>query len=192
MKFRRGKQLPGYMALVIITLIAGLALGATYGMTEERIEAQAVIASQNARTRVLPEADAFEQMDDSEMDWTYCALKDGKTVGYVAQTTVQGFDGEIEIICGIDREGRITGISVGGASFSETPGLGAKSKEDAFTSRFIGKTAPLSVVKAGEAGGENGVDAITSATITSTAVVNGVNDIAGHLMHINAETEGAE
>lgn len=194
MKFRLGKQLPGYIALLIITLVAGLALGATFGMTEDKIREQAVIASETARFSVMPEADAFEQLEnnDQTVDWTYAAVKGGEIVGYVAQVTVQGFDGKIEIIAGVDTEGRITGVSVGGSSFSETPGLGAKSKDKAFTDRFIGKTAPLTVVKAGQTADENGVDAITSATITSTSVVNGVNEISLYLTSLMSETEGAK
>lgn len=119
---------------------------------------------------------------DTGMDWCYEGLKDGEVVGYVSQTTVKGFGGKVEVITGVSRDQKITGISVGGANFSETAGLGAKAKEEKFTSQFIGKSTAetVGVVKAGKVKGDNDVDAITAATITSSAVAGGVNSIASY------------
>ena len=52
---------------------------------------------------------------------------------------------------------------------TQTPGLGQRCAEEAFTSQFVGKTAPFVL-------GEN-VDAVASATLTSTAVVDAVNEL---------------
>ena len=58
---------------------------------------------------------------------------------------------------------------------SETPGLGARSKEEAFYGQYAFKPATeLSVVKSGAAG-ETEIQAISGATITSKAVTSGVN-----------------
>lgn len=194
MKFKRMDKLPGYAALLVITLIAALALGATYSLTEERIEMQAVTASDKARYQVMPEAEAFEEIpsEDEAIQFVYRAVQGENVIGYVAKTTVNGYGGEIEVIAGVDSEGKITGVSVGGASFRETPGLGAKAKDEAFTSRFIGKQAPVGIVKAQKAAGENDVDAIASATITSGAVKDGVNLICAYIEGITSEDEGGE
>ena len=193
MRFGRITQLPGYLALVIITLVAALALGATYTLTEERILEQSAIEAQNARAQVMPEAESFEEIPSSDPQITsvFKALKSAETIGYVLKTSVNGYGGEIEIVAGFDMSGTITGISVGGASFKETPGLGARSKDPAFTDRFIGKTAPIGVVKAGQTAGENDVDAIASATITSNAVAGGVNRMAEYVLNLMADGEGA-
>ncbi|MBR3905142.1 MAG: FMN-binding protein [Clostridia bacterium] len=120
---------------------------------------------------------------DTGMDWCYAGLKEGQIVGYVAQTTIQGFGGPVEVISGITNDKTITGISVGGSNFSETAGLGAKAKDDAFTGQFAGKSAKtaIGVKKAGETKGANDIDAITAATITSSKVTGGVNDIATYV-----------
>ena len=193
MKFKRKKQLPGYAALLIITLVAALALGATYTLTEERISQQSVIASEKARAQVMPEAEAFEKIpsENDAIEEVYKAMKDSEVIGYVAKTTVNGYGGEIEIIAGFDLDCAITGISVGGSSFKETPGLGAKSKEAAFTDQFLGKHAPIGIIKAGKTAGENDVDAIASATITSNSVAGGINSIAEYISEITAEEESA-
>ena len=69
--------------------------------------------------------------------------------------------------------GTVTGISVGGSGFSETPGLGAKAKDAAFTDQFSGKKTP---VKLGDTDGEDTVDAITAATISSRAALECIRD----------------
>ena len=193
MRVKRLKQLPGYLALVIITLVAALALGATYTLTEERISEQSVLAAEKARIQVMPEAEAFCEIPsaDDDIEAVFEALKGEQVIGYVVKTTVNGYGGEIEIVAGFTPDGVITGISVGGANFKETPGLGAKSKDKTFTDRFIGKTAPVSVVKAGKTAGENDVDAIASATVTSNAVADGVNIMAEYVSEKFISGEGA-
>ena len=121
----------------------------------------------------------------------YEALEADGAVGYVAQTTVNGFGGPIEIIAGVDNEGRITGVSVGGSNFAETPGLGANAKNKSFTDEFIGKHGGISAVKAGKVRGENDIDAMTSATITSSAVADGVNIICSYVENIGSASQEA-
>lgn len=180
------KQMSAWLVLMIITLVAGLALGATYTLTKPQIDAQSALAEENSRKAAVPLAEEFAAIECGDLDWCYEGKTGGETVGYAAQVTVNGFGGEVEIIAGIDAEGKITMISVGGSNFSETPGLGAKSKDEAFTAQFAGKTCPLTVVKAGEPKADDTVDAITSATITSRAVTGGVNRIAEFVASVNS------
>ena len=193
---RKGSpRVPCYLALAVITLIAGLVLGATYRLTKDPIAAQESRKAEMARAAVMPEADAFRLLDaagDDAVDCVYEALRDSARVGYVAQGTGRGFGGEIEVIVGLRADGEITGISVGGANFSETAGLGAKAKEAAFTGGFFGKRAPLTVVKAGEARSESTVDAITSATITSKAVNDTVTRVSEAVRALVESSENAE
>ncbi len=167
------KQLPAWAALCIIALIAGLLLGVTNAMTADRIQEQTQAASETSRRGVLPAAKVFEQQElaaDAKVDNCYVG-KDGETiVGYTAQVTTKGYGGEIEVIVGLDTNGSLTGISVGGANFAETAGLGARTKEAAFTDQFRGVTPPAAI-------GDN-VQGVTSATISSGAVVSAVNRAA--------------
>ncbi len=163
------KKLPAWIVLTVICLVAALALAFTYNGTKDRIAQQEEATTVAVRQQLLPAAAGFEKMEDSEIYRGVDA--DGNAVGYVTVNTVNGFGGEVEISVAVDTEGTIQGISVGGANFKETAGLGAKSKEPAFTEQFKGKTAPVALTKNG---GE--IDAITAATITSSAVVRGVNE----------------
>ena len=158
-----------WLILFIITLIAGLALAATNMVTAEPIEEQRVKAILEARTSVFPAADSFDEMplaEDSSFDSIVQAKSGDTLIGYIVQLTVSGYGGPIEIILGVDTQGVITGLSVGGSKFAETAGLGTQVKLPAFTGQFVdlAETPTLN----------GNVDTISGATISSSAVINGV------------------
>mgnify|MGYP003095539398 CR=1 FL=1 len=74
---------------------------------------------------------------------------------------------------GVSSDLKVTGISFPD-TLPETAGLGQKATLPEFYEQFKGKGTKLSVKKGGGAG-ENEIDAISGATITSTAVTNVVN-----------------
>ena len=163
-------RIPAWLRLAIICVAVGGMLGIVNNITKGPIAQRALEAANASRYACFPGADAFEEValpEGSTVDGCYTAMQNGSQIGYVTQVTVTGFGGPVEIHVGMDLEGTITGISVGGSGFAETPGLGAKSKEPAFTDQFAGLTIPVQV--------GNNVDAITGATITSGAVCSGVN-----------------
>ena len=112
------------------------------------------------------------------LDEVYVGKAEGKLVGYVGSVEVSGYGGPVQVTVGLDPDGKITGLSVGGSAFAETAGLGAKAKDEAFTSQFIGKMPPVRVSKTRSGVNDNSVDVITSATITTNAVNGGVERIA--------------
>lgn len=157
-----------WLILCLITVVAGLALSLTNMVTEAPIAEQKLLASNAARIAVFPHADGFDEMalaQDSKLDSVYAATQSGATVGYVLQTTVTGYGGPIEIVLGVDTNGVITGMSVGGSSFAETAGLGTRTKEPEFTDQFKG------LMQAPELG--KNIDGVSGATISSTAVTGG-------------------
>ena len=171
------RKLAAWIVLTIIAVIAAFCLALTNEVTEDVIEQQAVADAEAARKTLVPDADAFEALEAEGVDSLYRGTKDGEAVGYVAQVTVTGFGGPVEITVGTQADApELTGIKVGGSSFSETAGLGAKSKEPKFMNQFAGKTAPV-MLNDGEENDTDAqeIDAITAATITSKAVVRGVN-----------------
>ena len=171
------KKLPAWIVLTVISLVAALALGATYNGTKDRIAAQEAEKAVAVRQELLPEAADFNLLTGEGEDEVYQGVDaEGNTVGYVSVGTVTGFGGPVEVTVGMDGEGVLSGVRVGGANFSETAGLGAKSKEPAFYEQFAGKAYPVDLSKNG---GE--IDAITAATITSSAVVRGVNETAKYI-----------
>lgn len=90
----------------------------------------------------------------------YCITR-GEEKSYCVNLNSSGFGGDINMLVSADSEGRVIGVRV--ISHSETPGLGSRAAEDDFLSRFVGKVH-----------GKN-VDSIVGATISSTAIKNGVD-----------------
>lgn len=165
------------LLLFAIALIAGALLGITYALTKEPIEMQHELALKNAREELFEDSE-FEEIKESpvfqeydNIQKIYEAKKGGKTAGYIITLTTDGYGGEILFNVGVTTDGIITGLIVG--TNSETPGLGAKASETEFSGQFAGKKS-VTLVK-GDAVAEDEVSAITAATITSTALVDGVN-----------------
>ncbi|MBQ9300420.1 MAG: RnfABCDGE type electron transport complex subunit G [Clostridia bacterium] len=174
------KKLPAWIVLTVISLVAALALGATYNGTKDRIAAQEAEKAVAVRQELLPMAADFEQIAAEGETEVFKGMDEaGQAVGYVSVGTVTGFGGPVEVTVGMDGEGTLSGVRVGGSNFSETAGLGAKSKEPAFYEQFAGKTYPVDLSKNG---GE--IDAITAATITSSAVIRGVNETAKYIADV--------
>ena len=173
------KYMRDMVPLVVICLVSALLLASFNLLTKDPIQQNSQRAAEETRTRMLPIASSFEAMEVTEgsnMDSVYQGLDaSGEPVGYVIQTTVNGYGGEVVVTLGMDMDGVITGVDVGGENFSETPGLGALAKEPEFTQQYIGKKVPLTLVKGNEPKGENTIDAISGATRTSSAVNGGIN-----------------
>ena len=169
--------------LLLIAAVAGLALGATNAVTKAPIQEQLKQSQQAAREEVLPVASSFETRACDGVEEAFVGLDaGGGVVGATGKATVTGFGGPIEITVGVDTKGVITGVNVGGSAFAETAGLGAKTKDAAFTGQFAGQDAS---VKLRKNGGE--IDAITSATISSNAVTNGVAAIVKAIAPLTGE-----
>lgn len=169
--------------LLIISAVAALLLAFTNSVTADTIAKRNEQANAEARKLVLESAQDFEQVKDVkttnskgvEVSEIYEA-KDasGNTVGYTLKVLPSGYGGTIELMVGIDSaKGQVSGINI--VSNSETAGLGAKSTEPEFSDQYKGKPLEeLSVLKNGTPG-DTEIKAISGATITSTAVTNGVD-----------------
>lgn len=84
-----------------------------------------------------------------------------------------GYGGDLKIMVGIDlAAGRQTGMEV--VSHSETPGLGARIEEIAFRLQWQGLPLDVPVALTSD-GGQ--IDAISGASNTSRAAINGTNDV---------------
>ncbi len=94
--------------------------------------------------------------------------------GYVVYGSGPGLWGTIQAVIGFDKGlEKLTGVDF--IKQDETPGLGARITEDWFRAQFRGKSGPFSMVREGEQSTTHQFDAITGATITSTAVRDIVN-----------------
>lgn len=176
------------LMLTFITLAAGLLLGFVYEITKEPIAKQNELTKQKAYKAVFSEADSFETQssegafslasigfETATVDEAANALDaNGNVLGFVYTiTTSEGYGGNITITIGIDNDGAVKGVEF--LTLSETAGLGMKAKEDSFKNQYVGKTVDKFVYTKNGAANENEIDAISGATITTSAVTNAVN-----------------
>lgn len=179
------------LILFVITLISGVLLGGVYEVTKTIIAQRQEEAKLKTYQEVFMDATAFEENTEltqkaAETDLSayekvtvdeVLDAKDasGNVIGHlVTSTSKAGYGGEVTISIGITSEGEITGI--GYLALNETPGLGMKASESEFKDQFTGKNAAqLTLVKGGGASGDDQINAISGATVTSSAVTNAVN-----------------
>lgn len=190
------------LRIFLITLIAGVLLGATYMITKEPIEEAEKNAKIEAYSKVFEDAaDFHDDWDASIIDASYGELfesqgiegvtinevitavdKDGAVLGYcITVTSSKGYGGDVTIVVGIRNDNTVNGISF--LTLNETPGLGMKAKEERFYSQFANiKTEKFRLTKSG-ASSDDEIDAISGATRTSNAVTSSVN---GALLYKNS------
>lgn len=166
------------LVLLVITSVAGLILGFTNDLTQGIIQERALAETRVALEALMPEADDFsivEGIAEGNISDVYEGLKSGDIIGYTIKVHPQGYGGAIEMLVGISSEGRITGVKIG--ENSETPGVGSKVADASFVDQFLGKETgnDFIITKGGETGDEY-IQAISGATVSSTAVVEGVNE----------------
>ena len=165
--------------LFVICVAVSAALAGTNLLTADRIARAAAQKAEESRMVVLPEAEAFQEKE-GEDGTHYIGLSkeapEGVVVGYVFETESKGYGGTVKVMTGINTEGNITGVIV--LSHSETPGLGANAEKETFRDQYqqpvANLTGGIQVVKF-QAPAEGEIQAMTGATITSTAVTNAVN-----------------
>lgn len=189
------KRIPkSAIILCVITLVAGVGLSGVYKMTEKNIREQEIAAKAASYQEVLPEAVSFgsdealsavvEALDGGVYGDSFGKVyineaiagmdAEGNVVGYVVGvTSAEGFKGNITLSVGLAADGTVNGIAF--TELNETAGLGMVCGEDSFKGQFAGVKTEGFVVKKGDASADNEINAVTGATISSTAVTNAVN-----------------
>lgn len=105
----------------------------------------------------------------------YQARRDGAVTGVAFQVVEQGYAGPIQLIIGVDRNGKILGVRV--IAHTETPGLGDKIEEakSDWILRFTGLSKDDPGTEGWKVKKDGGhFDQFSGATITPRAVVKGV------------------
>lgn len=179
-----GSYLRLTVVLAVISAVAGGLLALVNSFTEPKILAYRTLAENKAYRDVLPGADKFEtypsdalarlrkQPETAGIEDVKVGIKDGQPVGWICKVASHGYSSDIKMLVGIGKEAGLGGVKV--MEQSETPGLGTKITEP----KFIGQKAiqkadshqDLAVNKDGGT-----VQAIAGATISSRAVVRGIN-----------------
>lgn len=170
--------------MLCITLVAGGILGYVYEITKEPIANMQMQKKQEANQKVFADAVSFSDTidainsdavnDNADItDCIYALDANGDVLGYVIEVLAHGgYGGDIKFQIGITNGGVINGVSI--TDISETAGLGMRAPE-VLAPQFRKRAAQTFEVVKNGASYDNQIDAISSATITSKAVTNGVN-----------------
>lgn len=197
------KIIKNALILMVITLVSGLALGFVYDITKGPIAEQEQKAKEEAYQTVFADAASYEAIElDAEavnvllgeagygaqnIDEALLAKgESGETLGVVMNVTSgEGYGGDIQFTVGIQNDGTVNGIKI--LSIEETAGLGMKANEEEFYGQFSGKKVDAFQYTKNGAASDSEIDAISGATVTTNAMVNGVN--AG-IVYFNSLVEG--
>ena len=192
--------------LFVITLVAGLLLGLVYDVTKEPIAEQKAKAKVEASKNVFADAQDFveyEGFDAQEANSIVAASgiagadidevmkavdSNGNVLGYVVTVTDHnGYGGDIQFSMGVRLDGTLNGISL--LSITETAGLGMKA-EEILVPQFANKSVDWFTYTKTGAVNDSEIDAIGGATITTVAIVDGVNAGLVYVKSISSVEEG--
>ncbi len=166
-KFRFDKgMVKTVVTLLLFAAVVAFLLGLVNDITADRIQDYKVEKTLAAMNQVLPASEYSQLVYNGDAAVT-SVFRAGDQ-GWIIEVTPSGFGGLIDMLVGVDTAGKVTGVSI--ISMSETSGLGANAARESFRSQYVGKSGS---VKLRKQGGE--IDALTGATVTSTAVTKGVN-----------------
>ena len=159
------------------------AINSTLATTEKLAESDAAVILRNKEdgSLIVQPAEGFEgkvtvvyevaggQIQGTEVTSLAAGAEAAEKSGNAALTaTKPGYnDADVTVSLELDGNGAITAITVDATS--QTPSIGQRCMEEAFTSQFIGKSGKVML--------DAGIDAVSGATVTSTAVVRAVNEI---------------
>ena len=187
----KNKIIKDALALTLITLVAGVALGGVYEITKDPIAKQEAQAKAEAYEQVFTDAAAFEavEMDDTltktirdQEGYKAQSIEEvmraedqsGETLGYAfTVVTSEGYGGDIQFSMGVQNDGTLNGISI--LSIGETAGLGMNADTPAFKDQFVGKQVEKLQYTKNGATQDDEINAISGATVTTNAMTNGVN-----------------
>jgi Na+-translocating ferredoxin:NAD+ oxidoreductase subunit G len=177
--------------LTVAGLVSGLAIVSAFQATLPRIQKNQAEALERAVFKVLPGASRMERLawDGSRLQVAVAGKgeladtifsgygADGAILGFAVPAGGPGFQDTIRVIYGLDPAGaKVLGMEV--LESRETPGLGDRIyKDEKFVAEFHDLVVePVIRLIKGHGTAPNEVDAITGATISSTAIVRILNN----------------
>ena len=159
-------RISGVLTL-ICTLVAAL-ISVVFALTDDVYQAN-LLATKQASISALFEQQKVECENlpcaRESVQEVYRVTRNGELLGFCANVSSSGFGGEVNMMVAVAPDGRLLGVDI--VAMSETPGLGSRVGEEEYLSQYQGLNAYGSPL-------DESVDAISGATISSRAVMTGV------------------
>lgn len=172
------------VVLLFFGAVSGGVLAFSNNMTAPIIAERAYEEGIKAYKDLFTDADEVVPIDEGKLaeikaentfiQEVFEAIKGGEIIGYAFKVKSSGYGGDIIIAAAFNLDGTVQGIKV--LQNSETPGLGTKIvDEPSYASSFVGKSLADELVLSPSPSGDNEVQLISGATISSNGVLVGVN-----------------
>ena len=156
------------VVLVVICIIVTGALAATNKVTKPIIDEAIRVAQEQARKELLPDADNFTKVEGVAVENVSDIYTADNGVGTVITCSAKGYGGTVTVMVAFNPDDTIKQIKVTEAA--ETKGIGSKvAGTPSYWENYIGLDTSDALVL------NQDVDAVTSATVSSTALINAVN-----------------
>ena len=152
------------LILTLICLLATLLLAGLNRLTTPIIAENEAQAANETYAALLPNADGFTARS-CNIDGVTAVMEADNGAGYVITAQSRGYGGQVPAAVAFSPDGTILGVAM--MDNSETPGLGQKVTDSAFSGQFSGRAAAEFTI--------DDIDAITGATISSKAAVSAIN-----------------
>lgn len=188
-----GDMIKMVVVLTVLSSFSGGLLAAIRDNTKDKIENQQLQFVKGPAIKSIfkdasndPIADRFK-IEDGEVERSFfVAVLEGKAKAVAFESYGKGYGGDVGLMVGIDTEtDKIIGAGV--TTHAETPGMGAKAKEDpAFVNQLSGMSVADSIKVTGDGGS---VNALSGATITSRAVCAAATDVAAVYNRLKPQIE---
>ena len=155
------KHLTSIISLTLICAVTAVLLAVTNYITKPVIDKNSAAAANEALKIVMPNGEGFEKADISQMELPSAVLEaySEKSGGYVIKLETAGYASGMVIMCGIDKDGKVTGATC--LSSGETLGY-----EKTYGEKVVGADAETI----------DGIDTVATATKTTLAYRNAVRD----------------
>ena len=139
---------------------------------------------------LMPGSKSFTVEPYNGEDANIRSVHKGET-GFVIETVTRGYAGDITMLIGVSRDGKVTGLTI--RDMQETAGLGMSAMwDEQFLAQFLNTSGGVAIGTAGEDAfsGATGsdtsdtevyVDGISGATVTSKAIARCVNSAVAYV-----------
>jgi Na+-translocating ferredoxin:NAD+ oxidoreductase RnfG subunit len=161
------KALHFALFLAIISTLAGGALAFVNGITAPIIAENAIAAEKANLQIIFPTATSFAPMEvKDDASGLIKAAYTAEGVGIAYKIEVLGYSAPIKFLVGIANDGKIVGLSI--LELKDTQGIGTRINTPEFIDNVVGKTTT------------DGIATLSGATVTSGAVVKGIDAAKAH------------
>ena len=176
--------------LVLITTLTAVLLAFINMLTEPVIAANETAKKNAAVMELFPEATDVQPLGSTlgetypeNIQEVYAVYKAGALIGYCADAQAMGFGDNIGMMIGVNLNNTVCGIQV--LSIAETPGIGMAVAEPEYLAGYAGLHFPVTFGH-----GTNTAEAISGATYSSRAILNGVNLVLEYLTTTDLSSSG--